>query len=80
MDTKMKKISHKKAQNSQIGIFCEFCAFLWLILFFVAALCFAQQQSPPPQAVQGLKDFTSAQNYAPGNVINPQPSIGAFAH
>jgi acetolactate synthase I/II/III large subunit len=30
--------------------------------------------------VQGLKDFTSAQNYAPGNVINPQPSIGAFAH
>ena len=27
-----------------------------------------------------LKDFTSAQNYLPGNVINPQPSIGAFAH
>jgi len=42
----MKKISHKKAQNSQIGIFCEFCAFLWLILFFVAALCFAQQLFP----------------------------------
>ena len=55
MDTKMKKVSHKKAQSSQIGIFCEFCAVLWLILFFAVALCFAQQQSPPAQADQPVK-------------------------
>ncbi|HEV3201971.1 MAG TPA: thiamine pyrophosphate-binding protein [Bryobacteraceae bacterium] len=30
--------------------------------------------------VQALKEFTSARNYPPGNMINPEPSVGALAH
>ena len=30
--------------------------------------------------VQGLKEFTSARDYPPGNIINPEPSVGALAH
>ena len=30
--------------------------------------------------VQALKEFTSAKNYPPGNMINPEPSVGALAH
>ena len=30
--------------------------------------------------VQALKEFTSAQNYPPGNIINPEPGVGALAH
>ena len=30
--------------------------------------------------VQALKEFTSARNYPPGNMINPEPGVGALAH
>ena len=30
--------------------------------------------------VQALKDFTSQKDYPPGNIINPEPSVGALAH
>ena len=30
--------------------------------------------------VQALKEFTSARHYPPGNMINPEPSVGALAH
>lgn len=30
--------------------------------------------------VQALKEFTSAKDYPPGNIINPEPSVGALAH
>jgi acetolactate synthase I/II/III large subunit len=30
--------------------------------------------------VQALKEFTSGKDYPPGNIINPEPSVGALAH
>lgn len=30
--------------------------------------------------VQAMKEFTSARDYPPGNIINPEPSVGALAH
>jgi thiamine pyrophosphate-dependent acetolactate synthase large subunit-like protein len=30
--------------------------------------------------VQALKEFTSAKLYPPGNIVNPEPSVGALAH
>jgi hypothetical protein len=27
-----------------------------------------------------LKEFTSGKDYPPGNIINPEPSVGALAH
>jgi len=30
--------------------------------------------------VQALKEFTSSKDYPPGNIINPEPSVGALAH
>ena len=27
-----------------------------------------------------LKDFTSGKDYPPGNIINPEPGVGALAH
>jgi thiamine pyrophosphate-dependent acetolactate synthase large subunit-like protein len=29
---------------------------------------------------QALKEFTSARDYPPGNFMNPEPGVGAFAH
>jgi hypothetical protein len=30
--------------------------------------------------VQALKEFTSGKDYPPGNIINPEPGVGALAH
>jgi thiamine pyrophosphate-dependent acetolactate synthase large subunit-like protein len=30
--------------------------------------------------VQSMKEFTSGRNYPLGNIINPEPSVGALAH
>jgi thiamine pyrophosphate-dependent acetolactate synthase large subunit-like protein len=30
--------------------------------------------------VQALKEFTSPKDYPPGNIINPEPGVGALAH
>jgi catechol 2,3-dioxygenase-like lactoylglutathione lyase family enzyme len=50
--------------------FCEFCAFLWLILFATVALCFSQQQGSPPAQAQ-LAHF----HHVHINAIDPEASI-----
>jgi acetolactate synthase I/II/III large subunit len=30
--------------------------------------------------VQSMKEFTASNPYPPGNIINPEPSVGALAH